>query len=289
MEINSLPDIQAERKAISTQGLYNRIQKVGMSGVEIPILWRGQTLSGRADIFVNLLAGQSRGIHMSRLYSRVIDKLSCEELNYANLSQIGFELIDTQQGLSNESQLKIEFLLPIKTRALKSGQPGFRSYPVSLQVSTEGQKQSLKISLQVLYSSTCPQSTALSLELWKEEARKHINADWIENLQTMPAIPHAQRSIANIQIELNKTSAQSLDSWIEQAEQCLSTPVQTLVKKSDEQEFARLNGANTMFCEDSARRIAAWLKGHSSVQSFWARVEHQESLHPHNAVAEISS
>ena len=46
---------------------------------------------------------------------------------------------------------------------------------------------------------------------------------------------------------------------IDRVEQALGTPVQTVVKREDEQAFARLNGENLMFCEDAARRMAAAL------------------------------
>ena len=36
-------------------------------------------------------------------------------------------------------------------------------------------------------------------------------------------------------------------------EAALGTPVQTAVKREDEQAFARLNGRNLMFCEDAPR------------------------------------
>ena len=43
--------------------------------------------------------------------------------------------------------------------------------------------------------------------------------------------------------------------WIDRIESSLKTPVQAAVKREDEQEFARLNGQNLMFCEDAARRL----------------------------------
>ena len=40
-----------------------------------------------------------------------------------------------------------------------------------------------------------------------------------------------------------------------------------------------------MFCEDAARRLYAALDKDTSLDDFWIRVNHMESLHPHNAVA----
>ena len=57
-----------------------------------------------------------------------------------------------------------------------------------------------------------------------------------------------------------------LVALIDALEAALATPVQTAVKREDEQAFARLNAENLMFCEDAARRVA-------SVLSTDARIE----------------
>ena len=66
------------------------------------------------------------------------------------------------------------------------------------------------------------------------------------------------------------------------------TPVQTAVKREDEQAFARLNAENLMFCEDAARRVAAALSADPRIQRFDAEVAHFESLHAHDAVARVT-
>ncbi|WP_197469074.1 GTP cyclohydrolase, FolE2/MptA family, partial [Oleiphilus sp. HI0125] len=40
-----------------------------------------------------------------------------------------------------------------------------------------------------------------------------------------------------------------------------------------------------MFCEDAARRLKDSLEHMNGVVDYWFKVEHQESLHAHNAVA----
>ena len=87
--------------------------------------------------------------------------------------------------------------------------------------------------------------------------------------------------------EKPKNLVSSVQNFIEETEAKLGTPVQSFVKRIDEQEFARLSGENLMFCEDAARRIQNYLVGQSMVLSYSIEVEHQESLHPHNAVAKI--
>ena len=77
-------------------------------------------------------------------------------------------------------------------------------------------------------------------------------------------------------------------SLVDAVEAALGTPVQTAVKREDEQAFAELNAANLMFCEDAARRVAAALSGDERIERYEVRVAHFESLHPHDAVARVS-
>ena len=77
-------------------------------------------------------------------------------------------------------------------------------------------------------------------------------------------------------------------TWSTRVEASLGTPVQTAVKREDEQAFAELNAANLMFCEDAARRVAGALSHDERIDRYEVRVAHFESLHPHDAVARVS-
>lgn len=55
---------------------------------------------------------------------------------------------------------------------------------------------------------------------------------------------------------------------IDRIEHALGTPVQTLVKRSDEQAFALANGQNLMFCEDAARRLYRMLRSRCDYRAF---------------------
>jgi GTP cyclohydrolase I len=76
-----------------------------------------------------------------------------------------------------------------------------------------------------------------------------------------------------------------LIALIDALESALATPVQTAVKREDEQAFARLNAENLMFCEDAARRMQKALDEDERIADFWVKASHFESLHPHDAVA----
>jgi GTP cyclohydrolase I len=92
--------------------------------------------------------------------------------------------------------------------------------------------------------------------------------------------------VAQVKVRLNSDADHlPISTLIDQLEAALQTPVQAAVKRADEQEFARLNAANLMFCEDAARRVKAKLEENVQYKDYWVRVNHMESLHAHDAVA----
>ncbi|GAB7529538.1 hypothetical protein PS3A_19470 [Pseudomonas sp. 3A(2025)] len=102
------------------------------------------------------------------------------------------------------------------------------------------------------------------------------------------ATPHSQRSIARVQVRIpEQASRLELMTLIDTTEAALGTPVQTAVKRADEQAFARLNGQNLMYVEDAARKIQLALEGRFAASG--VSVRHLESLHPHDAVARTSN
>jgi GTP cyclohydrolase I len=108
---------------------------------------------------------------------------------------------------------------------------------------------------------------------------------WLGSQGTL-ATPHSQRSHAEVAVVLAEGCTEfPITQMINAIESAVATPVQAAVKRSDEQEFARLNGENLMFCEDSARRIRVALEQIPLFVDYRVQASHLESLHPHDAVA----
>ena len=187
----------------------------------------------------------------------------------------------------------------VRRPALASDNEGWRRYPVSMIGIMEDQEFNLEMGLEVLYSSTCPCSAALARQLIQEQFEKDFQSgaaldfeavkDWLGSEQGIVATPHSQRSAAELRVRL-KPSFQlfPIVELIDLVEGALKTPVQSTVKREDEQAFALLNGQNLMFCEDSGRRIKSALDSDERILDFWARCTHYESLHPHNAVSVVT-
>jgi len=283
--------------------LAGELDWVGMDGIEVPVRFDAgdgdvQRASARVGAFVNLRRPDKRGIHMSRLYLQVEQALSTQTLSAASLQELLRGFLDSHKDLSDRACLSVRFEHLVRRPALRSGNSGWRAYPVSIEASIVGDQFLLELGTEVVYSSTCPASAALSRQLIQEQFTKDFDATqpidhaavvaWLGSEKGIVATPHAQRSVARLRVRPAEGAKFDLINLIDRTEHALGTPVQTAVKREDEQAFALANGGNLMFCEDAARRIQKALDADSTLSDFHIRVEHQESLHPHDAVAYAS-
>ncbi len=282
-----LPDINALLMRHKSQPL----SWVGLSGVEMVLLSSERCLPAYAGAHVSLDSMQHRGIHMSRLY-QVLMELGKRPLEAWRPAKVIQQMIETQGGLSQRARLRLRFQWPVERSSLRSEQTGTRLYPIRLEWVGDQSQTLCQTHFDVLYSSTCPNSVALSKSLLVKELRQQAAMRSTEELwesllsnQVPFPTPHAQRSRARISVRSDSFGMDQVLLLINEVERVLGTPVQTFVKRSDEQEFAKLNGEHLMFSEDAARSLYAALKGFD-LKGFRVQVSHFESLHPHNATAE---
>lgn len=288
-----LPDIT--NQAISTSA--PTLQWVGMEQIGLPLqvpLSDGTAVasSAMADVFVSLDTA-AKGIHMSRLYLKLTEMLANQPLNAGTLNGLLDSLLASHLDISQSAMVQLTFDLPLKKKALLSDHYGYQSYPVVVrqQLQPDGLKTDLELTIP--YSSTCPCSASLATQLNVAAIEEQFPGEtlsrseltqWLLSQDSVMATPHNQRSYAYLKLSLAQADWGFLDHRIFQLEEVIGTPVQTAVKRQDEQDFARLNGANLMFCEDAARRLKLFLQSLDNIQQYWFKIEHQESLHAHNAV-----
>lgn len=296
-----LPDIAKETRVELT----GKLDRVGMSEIEVPVLYRdarsGELFRSpaKADAFVSLDDPLAKGIHMSRLFLALQENLEKREISLQLIDDLLHQFIASHVEISEKSHLSVKFDYLTQRPALKSENMGWRSYPVVFAGSYEKGQTELEFHFRVTYSSTCPCSAALARKLIQEQFRKNFSLQdpldgekvlaWLGSTQGIVATPHSQRSYADIKIKLKDAKQMpAINDLIDLIEMRLATPVQAAVKREDEQQFALLNGQNLMFCEDAARKIRSALMEKPFIKDFWARVAHIESLHPHDAVAVVT-
>ena len=294
-----LPDVAHQPAALARP-----LDWVGMDNIALPVrVADGQggfvQVAASIDLAVDLARADARGIHMSRLYLQLQDGLARETVTPAGLRHLLRDGIAAQAGLATRARLRIRYDALLQRRALESGHAGWKRYPVEIEaILAEGHLQ-LALAFSVEYSSTCPASAALSRQANAERFARDFAAaqplsagavrDWLQSERGMASTPHAQRSRADVRAHLRPQFDElPLVALVDAIETALGTPVQTAVKREDEQAFARLNARNLMFCEDAARRVASALAGDPRIERYEATVSHFESLHPHDAVARVS-
>lgn len=295
----SLPDISLDTQA----HIHTPINWVGMDNIDLPLCLAaehdGEFMQQpmQACFQVDIGNTTSKGIHMSRLYQLLGELAALQSITPDILLEaLNKAILGQQEAQASQARLILSFNLLLKRPALLSSElGGWKSYPVQLhaQLSPAGFK--LTAEVKIGYSSTCPCSAALARQLLAEHfsaaftANETCNvkqvAHWLQQ-QGSFATPHSQRSQATVSVSIAQGFADfGLVQLINCIEVALATPLQTAVKRIDEQEFARLNGHNLMFVEDAVRRMQQALAGRYS--EFTATARHLESLHAHDAIASI--
>lgn len=272
---------------------------VGMSHVHQPLLVKDGDISkavqANVQVYVNLADPHAKGIHMSRLYLLLDEHAETRPLTAAGLKMLLGSILESHHDLSTNAFVQFEFDHFIRREALISDNQGWASYPVMVKGTLLEGEVILELSVEVQYSSTCPCSAALARQIIQEQFEEDFGASgevkisdvkaWLGTEEGIKATPHSQRSTAKILVRLaSEMDEFPITDLIDQVEANLKTPVQAAVKREDEQEFARLNGANLMFVEDAGRRLKSTLLEDERWCDFWVRIEHHESLHAHDAV-----
>lgn len=269
---DNLPDLQ-NGPSSSIEGADVPIQQVGISNFKLPLKYPTPsgdtvTLETSVDGYVGLEAGK-KGINMSRIM-RTFYNFRDDLIHPDKLREILQQYRDDLD--SRTAFLKLSFSYPMVQESLRSGISGYQYYNMAFEGKIDEQNNFTRfVHLDFEYSSACPCSFELA-----EHARE---------TRDVAAIPHSQRSVANITVHLD--SEIFPDDLVQLCRGALKTETQVMVKREDEQAFAELNGAYQKFVEDAARLLYDELNTDERIRDFVVRCAHLESLHSHDAVSRI--
>ncbi|MBV69709.1 MAG: GTP cyclohydrolase I FolE2 [Myxococcales bacterium] len=254
---SSLPDHASEY-----DGRQLPIDRVGIRGLKYPITvldkdHRTQHTVAELGLFVGLPA-RFKGTHMSR-FIEVLNTVR-GELTIRNLPMI---LSQIQHRLNSEDAfLEASFPYFIEKEAPVSKAKSLMEYACYFTASAKGEQTAFKLGVQVPVKSLCPCSKAIS-----ERGA------------------HNQRSVVDVQV------ASSGFLWIEDVvnavEACASSPVYALLKRSDEKFVTEKAYDNPKFVEDLVRDVVIAIRALDSVTYVKVSAENFESIHNHEAYAEI--
>lgn len=253
-----MPDVQAsaDRRQIA-------IDRVGVKDVTYPLRLRTpdggeQTTVATINMYVALPHHQ-KGTHMSRFLEVLNDQTSqpLTPERFPQLAKVICERLNAQ-----EAHIEASFTYFIKKPAPVTGQPGLMDYKVTFACTANGHVDFV-MGVTAPAASLCPCSKEIS-KYGAHNQRCHIEAKvrfsgqmWIEDLVTL-------------------------------LEQAASSPVYAVLKRPDEKWVTEKAYENPKFVEDIVRDLAVALDDKPQIEYYSISSENFESIHNHNAYAQIT-
>jgi len=277
--MNDLPDVQQTKPSIEIP-----IQQVGVENVEVPFMLESffggfNDMVARVSMRTNL-DSKTRGISMSRLLLTLKPYLR-KPLKHFLIQKI---LDDFRKNLGSfHSFITFKFKLPMVRTSPISG----NTFPIYYDCRFEGQLFTLRDErlmdpvpdeylfrffqgVRVQYASYCPCSAGFCLQ--REPGGPEM---W----------PHAQRSFADVLVEVIEPNYVWLEDIISIVESAVRTLPYPIVKRTDEHEIALIAGRNELFVEDAIRAISKSLDSNEKISDWIVKCVHEESIHTSEAIA----
>ena len=239
------------------------IQKVGVNGVDVPLIIErkdeeSQTVSAKARVSVTL-PHNYRGTHMSR-FIEVLSEYTTKNILGVDIKAF---LKDVNKKLESKcAHAKFEFKYYINKKAPVSGMEFPIAYDCSFQGDLNDDDYKFILGVKVPITTLCP----CSKEISKYSA-------------------HNQRTMVKVKVSYNEKDMIWIEDLVSAIEECGSSQIYSILKRSDEKFVTEKAYENPKFVEDVLRDIICMLKQNEKITFYEVEVEAQESIHNHNAWA----
>jgi GTP cyclohydrolase I len=256
-------DIQAgeDRRGIA-------LPEVGISGLRHYVLTGDATNQRHVVAILDLavaLPADRRGTHMSRLVEIALEHE--DDLTMGSLPVVAKRLLahlDADAG-----SLKVAFPLVSQQASPVTRRRATNVHDVVMTVRQEGEDVTLDVHVEVVATSLCPCSKAIS-EYGAHNQRSRVGVGvTVEGGDGVARLP-------------------SLDDLVHWAEEACSCPVYPLLKRPDEQYVTERAYDNPVFVEDIARTLAIRCQALEGPGEYRVDVLNEESIHRHDAFARVS-
>jgi len=238
------------------------IQRVGVRALRFPVRIRD-----KKDALQHTVATVSLGVDLPHNYkgthmSRFIETLNAHgpELSVRDIRRIPQELLGRLDA--ERAHVEVSFPYFIEKRAPVTGAPGMLDYEVKFTVDATKDEMDLIVTVAVPVATLCPCSKAIS-----------------------DRGAHNQRGIVTYSVRFDEPI------WIEDlirvVELSASCELYATLKRPDEKAVTEIAYDNPVFVEDLVRNIAVKSRGDENISWFRVEAENFESIHNHNAFAEV--
>lgn len=248
------------------------IEKVGIKNFQLPIYVRDRTKKDRQPSVgtfnvYSSLPKELKGVHMSHFASVLQGNLLHETVSLVHLEEVK-DIIKAKQleEMPEETKdinvhLEMEFVYFNPVMAPRSNVKG--QLPIECKfVVSDLHPSTLQVKVPV--TTLCPCS--------KEMSEKGA---------------HNQRSWITISVQTNEWVW--IEELVELAEEAASCPIYPILRRADEKAVTDWAYENPKFVEDVVRDLELLMKKDKRIDAYKLYVENEESIHVHNAYAEIVS
>lgn len=261
MNKKDLPDVQASE---DTRGII--IHKVGVTNLVLPIYISmkddsedevSQGTIGNFRITVEV-PGNQKGTHMSQLVRTISQRINYE-ITLDVLRQILNEITNIDELNARKGHIELEFTYFIQMTAPETKSTA----PIPVEVTfVVSDYHADRLIVKTPVMSVCP----CSMEMCEGKS-------------------HNQNCIITIEVETNDWV------WIEDlvlvAQNSGSSPVYTVLRRPDEKKVVEYAHYRPCFVEDVIRNVKVLLDKDKRIDWYRIEVESHESIHIHNAYAEL--
>jgi GTP cyclohydrolase-4 len=269
------------------------VERVGVRNVRVPLtVRRGDdvfNLSVNLNVFVDLPSWR-KGADMSRTIESINSVINGHK-NEDAIEHVSMEICkECLRRFDYSSKAMVEMSTVIfLNRNASGGSESLVPYEVRVNSELErngASKTSLSVEIMVINACPCAMETARTI-------LKERIPEASDILDKIPVITHNQRNHIVIKIEYTGSLDIEIKNIIEFVEKRMNGSLLPLLKRSDEGEMVVRAHLNPMFVEDIVRDISFNIvRNFSEIQDdvkLTVSSESEESIHPHNAFAEISS
>jgi GTP cyclohydrolase I len=254
----AMPDVQA-----SSDPRRVAIDRVGVKDVTYPIRLRErdggeQTTVATVNMYVALPHYQ-KGTHMSR-FLEVLNDHTSKPLTPDKIPQIARAICHRLNA--ETAHFEAQFTYFIRKAAPVTGMPGLMDYRVGFECTANGDEDFI-MTVSAPAASLCP----CSKEISKYGA-------------------HNQR--CRIEARIRIKGMMWIEEVVERLEKAASCPVFAVLKRPDEKFVTEHAYENPKFVEDIVRDLALLLEADDRITWFSINSENFESIHNHNAYAQIT-
>lgn len=253
------------------------IQKVGIKGVETPLVIARKLKSGKTDsqtVFAKAkmsvsLPAHFKGTHMSR-FVEILNDYRRKNLIGVDIRAMLAEMSEKLEASS--AYVKFDFKYFIKKTAPISGLDSLMSYdcffegvlgnPKSAADNTIQPEYKFYLGAKVPLTTLCPCSKEIS----------EFGA-------------HNQRAIVKVKISYSENEHIWLEDLIDTIEKCGSSELYSLLKREDEKFVTEAAYKNPKFVEDVLRDVVTAFKNNKIINFYEVEIEALESIHNHSAWA----